>query len=361
MSHIGGANTNSTTSNDNILNEARSTVVDDITDRLESMNVDITNVAHSSQTNSNRDNSLVVQQTSTFTNQPPYNNNSNQQLVQQTTNATQLDYCSDQHFMDADNVVENNLVTQQGTIDQRQAMAEIAYKNFDRVDYSTPSEQSFRREPPSNLSTTLTVTNLDPSIFNDESIRSDFEALFRQYDQNITFRYLKSFKRVRLDFSSAHRAELARQNLHNYRLGCSQIKCYHVQIIRPNSIGFRGRNNDSLEDANDDSEKGLDSNYLRLPKLTKQFLISPPASPPVDWEPVTESSPCIDVQLISAIANLVPGTAHEIHPGSESQPCIVVEVCEEPNFEKKTKTIARTACPKTIPRTMSPLLTRQQS
>lgn len=77
---------------------------------------------------------------------------------------------------------------------------------------------------------------------------------------------------------------------------------------------------------------GVKMDYLAIPKLTKQFLISPPASPPTDWEPVHEGAPVIDVQLISAIANLVPGKVHEIHPGNENQPGIFVEVCEEPKF-----------------------------
>ncbi|EGD82296.1 hypothetical protein PTSG_02964 [Salpingoeca rosetta] len=31
--------------------------------------------------------------------------------------------------------------------------------------------------------------------------------------------------------------------------------------------------------------------YLKVPEPTKQFLISPPASPPIGWEPGTESPP----------------------------------------------------------------------
>lgn len=111
------------------------------------------------------------------------------------------------------------------------------------------------------------------------------------------------------------------------------------------------RHQDNQEMANVNS-----NNFLNIPKLTKQFLISPPASPPVGWEPVTESSPCIDVQLISAIANLVPGKMHEIHPGNESQPGIYVEVCEDAQFDTNTgggNGANQRSC-KRIPRTMSP-------
>ena len=41
--------------------------------------------------------------------------------------------------------------------------------------------------------------------------------------------------------------------------------------------------------------------------MEKQYLISPPASPPVGWEPVHEGEPVIDLRLIAALAALQPG------------------------------------------------------
>ncbi|XP_054163382.1 calcipressin-2-like [Oppia nitens] len=69
--------------------------------------------------------------------------------------------------------------------------------------------------------------------------------------------------------------------------------------------------------------------YLRPPTPDKQFLISPPASPPVGWHPIDEAHPVIDDELLSALNNLTPGVAHELHPQSESQPAIVVHICAE--------------------------------
>lgn len=52
----------------------------------------------------------------------------------------------------------------------------------------------------------------------------------------------------------------------------------------------------------------LGSQRLEIPQRTKQFLISPPASPPVGWEPVNEESPCVDYSLVTALASLqLPG------------------------------------------------------
>lgn len=58
-------------------------------------------------------------------------------------------------------------------------------------------------------------------------------------------------------------------------------------------------------------------------------MISPPASPPVGWEPVLEHEPLINYELLAALSRLTPGEAHELHPPSESHPGIVVHVCED--------------------------------
>ncbi|KAG8320125.1 regulator of calcineurin 2 [Homalodisca vitripennis] len=86
--------------------------------------------------------------------------------------------------------------------------------------------------------------------------------------------------------------------------------------------------------------------HLQPPALTKQFLISPPASPPIGWEPRDEGEPLVNYDLLAAIANLTPGETHELHAASGSQPGIVVHVCEE-GVAKGTKgaRISHTRCP----------------
>lgn len=199
----------------------------------------------------------------------------------------------------------------------------------------------------------LIVTNLDSSVFNEQLLKSKFESLFTHYDANVAFRYLKSFKRVRLDFTSGSAAETARINLDNYRFGNSSFRCYPAQMIKLQTNISSLDQESSVGDNESNMKDSPSKMYLKIPKPTKQFLISPPASPPVGWEPVTENSPCIDVQLISAIANLVPGQVHEIHAGSESQPGIYVEVCEEAQFEAPKAS-------RSIPKTPNPCFQMQQ-
>ena len=51
---------------------------------------------------------------------------------------------------------------------------------------------------------------------------------------------------------------------------------------------------------------------LSLPERTKQFLISPPASPPVGWEPISEDPPTVDYNLIAALSQLrKPGNLYQ--------------------------------------------------
>uniref|UniRef100_A0A0L8H116 Uncharacterized protein n=1 Tax=Octopus bimaculoides TaxID=37653 RepID=A0A0L8H116_OCTBM len=86
---------------------------------------------------------------------------------------------------------------------------------------------------------------------------------------------------------------------------------------------------------------------LQPPKPVRQHLISPPASPPVGWEPTLETEPVINYDLLAAVAALSPGEAHELHPPTENQPGIVVHICEEPDeFKDLAKPkIVQTMCP----------------
>lgn len=148
----------------------------------------------------------------------------------------------------------------------------------------------------------------------------------------------------------------------------TKFQCYPLLKTDPKNIYKDPMNSDSsdenvmmdgMHDKSDEPDEAR-SSFLTVPKLTKQFLISPPASPPVGWEPIHEGSPVIDVQLITAIANLVPGKMHEIHSGNDSQPGIFVEVCEDAQFSNELEEQSKSYS-KRIPKTMSPESFQRQS
>lgn len=131
--------------------------------------------------------------------------------------------------------------------------------------------------------------------------KKELEELFRQYDPEVTFQWLRSFKRLRVNFQTPLAAASARIQLHQYKINESVITCYFAQPVTP-----------------------VKNSNLQPPAPYKQFLISPPASPPLDWEPHPEGEPIINHDLLAALANLAPGTSHELHPPAPGQPSIVI-------------------------------------
>ena len=69
---------------------------------------------------------------------------------------------------------------------------------------------------------------------------------------------------------------------------------------------------------------------LALPKPEKHFLISPPASPPVGWEPLEEPVPVINYDLLSAVSAL-SNEPQELHPETAVTPGIIVHGCPDPD------------------------------
>ncbi|EEC08243.1 calcipressin, putative [Ixodes scapularis] len=102
---------------------------------------------------------------------------------------------------------------------------------------------------------------------------------------------------------------------------------------------------DSEQRASSPEGEGKDGAHLQPPLPQRQFLISPPASPPVGWAPSEEAQPCISYDIISALASLTPGETHELHPATGSQPGIVVHVCEETSPSKGKPKVLHTRRP----------------
>lgn len=177
-----------------------------------------------------------------------------------------------------------------------------------------------------DLPTSIIVTNIHSEVFTNEKMKSEMEELFRVFSDNVTFQWLRSFKRLRVNYDNAISAANARLRLHQYEFNKkSIISCYFAQPVTP-----------------------VSNKNLQPPALTKQFLISPPASPPAGWEPREENEPLVNHDLLAALANLTPGESHELHPQTDDQPGIIVHTARIPDTAdglKDKPAIVHTKCP----------------
>ncbi|VDO40021.1 hypothetical protein V3C99_002426 [Haemonchus contortus] len=178
------------------------------------------------------------------------------------------------------------------------------------------------------LPNSIIVTQVPEEVFTSPESKENFCQLFTQIEENIHFDFLKSFRRVRVIFSTPESATAAKLIVQGFSFHGHEMKAFLAQrvILRRSS------------------------SLLSPPPLEKQFLISPPCSPPLGWSQTKEMAPVIcNFDLMARLASFALEDKYEVHNGDESTPAIVVHPCETPLDAPSSIEMPRTPRPSSPP------------
>ncbi|KAA1082318.1 carbohydrate-binding module 1 protein [Puccinia graminis f. sp. tritici] len=172
-------------------------------------------------------------------------------------------------------------------------------------------------------SNSIIITSL-PKIFFHPSLQLALRSHFDSYGRIITWNLLPDLARILVIYSHSEPAVLARAEMDHFVFEESEIKELFLSLLDPNDgldhettelfndlkrtvirvyFGPKrlipnwkpiGQHAESEATTNHPSERAKESegsDRLKPPSLEKNFLISPPGSPPVGWTQITEDAP----------------------------------------------------------------------
>jgi|UniRef100_A0AC35GQZ2 hypothetical protein len=159
-----------------------------------------------------------------------------------------------------------------------------------------------------DLPTSIIIRDVPKELFDNAELKENFSSMFTQISENCRIDYLKGFHRVRVVFTEPEHATAAKLILEHHKFNGIQLQVFFAQNIKLTRRAYQ-------------DEEG----HLKLPPLEKQFLISPPTSPPVGWEQSIEMAPVVcSFDLMSRLAAHSVEDKYEVHGGDPNQPKIVV-------------------------------------
>ena len=118
---------------------------------------------------------------------------------------------------------------------------------------------------------TLLITQLSSSLHYTPESREELKTLLEKHGSLKSLVPFKAMSRYIAIFESTQAAIEAKLNLDNSTFKDALLRIYF------------GQHSDL---------KTLKENYLKVPEIEKNFLLSPPGSPPLDWIQERESEPC---------------------------------------------------------------------
>ncbi|CAJ0581178.1 unnamed protein product, partial [Mesorhabditis spiculigera] len=161
------------------------------------------------------------------------------------------------------------------------------------------------------LPNSIIITQVPDEVYNNMAVKRQFCEMFNDIEPNPHFDFLKSFRRIRIIFMTPENATTGKCRVEHFSFKGSQMKAYFGQrlILRTDTGAL-----------------------LQPPPLEKQFLISPPCSPPVGWEQLKEMPPVVcSFDLMARLAAFAVDEEYKVHDsGSSGCPSIIVSPCETP-------------------------------
>ncbi|KAI8930342.1 Calcipressin-domain-containing protein [Entophlyctis helioformis] len=137
-------------------------------------------------------------------------------------------------------------------------------------------ETQERQASPEPIATnTLILTNLTPEAFEQQG-QAVRDLLQQSYGSLARLVILKSFGRMLAVFADTHVAMRAKTELHKTQFQNKELRVYYGQHTDLNQL---------------DPNAGVRLNLLQVPEIERNFLLSPPGSPPVGWEQPKEAHP----------------------------------------------------------------------
>ncbi|THH18004.1 hypothetical protein EW146_g2934 [Bondarzewia mesenterica] len=196
---------------------------------------------------------------------------------------------------------------------------------------SSPTSQSPPHSSTPQLTNTLVITSLPPPLFHPfvlEALRDHFAT----YGELHAWAPIRAFARIILVYREATDAEMAKTHCDGLVIeATSETAEFTLRVYRGDPTPIT-----------DAPTHGFDPKYLRPPAIEKNFLISPPGSPPVGWEPIQEeppnSAPLAD-DIMAALRKLqLAERAHHgggsnievlVHPEDGAGIGVYVESCDD--------------------------------